>query len=294
MPSHRPLEDHTPQINRHRASYGGSDRSAAFFRTPQYVRWNSPSKALDLGQVSDLRYSLNSSLGGITGTQTHFIRVTLLSAAKLGARILDAKPCAIDWICIHFTDASHNPIPHGPSGYAMADETAIDPPSQTREQQTIVDSNLYVTGGYWESGYTVETFTILTPEGSTYTINSDAYTQEQSVSDPEPNSFDEFAARSVLAGTLSAGTYYILLTTSRWEDTPYQLQIVAIPPERTTSGDITLSFSPTASTGVSQLEGDAAFALEPYSRLQDVIALGPSLDGRFSPRLDLAVISPID
>lgn len=294
MSSHRPLENHSPQVNRFKATYGGSTRQAPFFRTPETVRYNSLSKARQLGALRELRTTLDGRLGGINGTNSHFLQITLTETARLGARLVDASHCAIDWICIHFMDASRRSLVYGASGFVNSpdDSSTIQATSSSTTQLVGIDA--YVSVDYWQSGYTSAILTISDGGGGTTELDYDTYLETLARNTSiTPGSLEEFALQGQLADPLPAGTYTILLTTTRWQDTPYQLQVVALPLSRDIEGTAVFTLEPAADTGVRQLDGDIALSFSPYARLKETIDLDGNTASQLAPRADMAVTSPL-
>ena len=73
----------TGSINKIKASYGGSDRSSPSFLRPEHVKYNSPSKAKDLGIVVNLNTTVTGSVGSELGTNTLYFKVTTTGESDL-------------------------------------------------------------------------------------------------------------------------------------------------------------------------------------------------------------------
>lgn len=301
MTRSRPLEDHSPQVRRFREAYGGSDRAASFFRTPEYVKYNSLSKARDLGRFTELRTQTSNTVGGITGTNTRFYKVTLAEEARFGARLVGAPQCAIDWICLHVINAHLDRLPMDPSGYVNTEELVPTRPTETRtststerETITVVSIARYCPPGYFEAGYTFELSTIITEDGSQITTDLTDFALELAQTQQlGADTLDSFALESYKASILPAGTYYILVTTERWHETPYDLQIIIAPRARDLEGNLSFTLSPSLDTGVKQLSAELSATFAPYGRFQEHIALSGDASLSFMPVLGLAVITPL-
>lgn len=294
MASYRPLEDHSPQVERFKRAYGGSTRQAPFFRTPESVRYNSLGKAKDLGTQRELRTTLYGSLGGIHGANSHFFRIALTEPGRLGARLIDASQCAIDWLCLHFLDDSRESLQHGASGYVNSPEGQVSPGDNIGNQLVPVAIDVYVLDGYWQDGYAPDLVTLQDSMGNLSQLSYGDYLSQQAVNASiTAGSLEELAARAILAEPLPSGTYFILLTTQRWQATPYELQIVLAPLSTPISGTATLQFEPTADTGVRQLAGNTTLQLSPAARIKEFLDASGDTAMQFAPRAGMAVTSPV-
>lgn len=65
----------TDSINKLKGSYGGSEKSSASFLRPEYVLYNSPSKAKDLGSVDNLNTTITGTIGSEVGANTLYFKV---------------------------------------------------------------------------------------------------------------------------------------------------------------------------------------------------------------------------
>lgn len=295
MAASRPLEDHSPQVQRLRQGYGGSRRSAPFFRTPETVHYNSLAKARDLGAFAEWRGVVSGVIGSVCGTNTHFLRLTLTAPAKVGARLVGANACAIDWLCLHAADHSGKPLAIGPSGFLFADPLRAEPASADASTLTIISFDAYTQGNYFEADYVPEFITLADSAGTLTTIDLATYLYQQELSAAlASDAADELASRSSLADHAPAGTYLLLVSTDRWHETPYTLQIVVLSGSTELGGSLDLEGAPSAGTGTVQLAADAGGSFSPSARLRETVDLGPSLDLTFSPRGGLAVVTPVD
>ena len=77
------LESVTDSLNKLKGSYGGSKKSSGSFMRPEHVKYNSLSKAKDLGQVVNLSTSITGTVGTQVGANTLFFKVTTVGESDL-------------------------------------------------------------------------------------------------------------------------------------------------------------------------------------------------------------------
>lgn len=109
-------------------SYGGADVTAPSFIRPQYVRYNSISKAQDLGAVASLDAIVSGTVGAEAGAPTLFFRVETLAPARLGIAKTPINRFVDATISIGVVDENLDPMPIGDSGFVEPAETYGNPP----------------------------------------------------------------------------------------------------------------------------------------------------------------------
>ncbi len=102
-------------------SYGGADNTAPSFNRPQYVRYNSLSKSLDLGRADNVDFILDGTIGAEVGAPTLFFEVEVLTDSRIGLikqpinRFVDAT------ISASIQDERGKPLSLKPDGFAYID-----------------------------------------------------------------------------------------------------------------------------------------------------------------------------
>lgn len=113
------------------SSYGGADNTAASFLRPQYVRYNSIAKSLDLGRVENLNAVIGGTIGSEVGAPTLFFKVETTQSARIGIiknpinRFVDAT------LQEGIVDRHLNQVAVGEDGFGIAGGITADQAGRT-------------------------------------------------------------------------------------------------------------------------------------------------------------------
>ena len=113
----------TDALNKLKGSYGGSSKSSGSFMRPEHVKYNSISKAKDLGTVVNLATSITGTVGTEVGANTLFFKVTTKGESDLVISKRSASNKYKDqYISVGLLNADHDQIPLTPGGFAYTNE----------------------------------------------------------------------------------------------------------------------------------------------------------------------------
>ncbi len=113
----------TDALNKLKGSYGGSSKSSGSFMRPEHVKYNSISKAKDLGTVVNLATSITGTVGTEVGANTLFFKVTTKGESDLVISKRSASNKYKDqYISVGLLNSDHDQIPLTPGGFAYTNE----------------------------------------------------------------------------------------------------------------------------------------------------------------------------
>lgn len=86
---------------------------------PQYLKYNSISKARDLGVQDNLLLGVIGTVGGRSGANTLYFKVTLQGPARLGMFKIASTAQDDRWLTLGLLDGNHKPINLGENGFGV-------------------------------------------------------------------------------------------------------------------------------------------------------------------------------
>lgn len=113
--------------------YGGSDDTGGSFVRPQYVKYNSASKAKDFGIVSNLFSIAEGELGGQAGSNTAFYKVETDGPAQLFIQNNTDSAFTKNYISVGVLDSTRKPLSLTPQGFAYLNDNAATPALESAE-----------------------------------------------------------------------------------------------------------------------------------------------------------------
>ena len=112
----------TDSINKLTGAYGGSDKTSPSFLRPEHVKYNTPLKAKNLGQVDNLAQTLTGSVGSEGGTNTLYFKVTTNGESDLRITKNVLNKFEDKYLSIGILDSDYNPLPINSSGFTYFNE----------------------------------------------------------------------------------------------------------------------------------------------------------------------------
>lgn len=101
---------------------GGSEPSYPSFIRPKYVRFNSVSKARDLGLVNNIFTQFAGQIGSQVGTNTIFFKITTTGPADLRIKKNPLNRFTDGYLSVGILDEDRKPVPQTNTGFAYQNE----------------------------------------------------------------------------------------------------------------------------------------------------------------------------
>ena len=120
--------------------YGDPAPTNPSFIRPQYVRYNSFSKAKDLGTQDDLLIIVTGVIGGEAGAHTLYFKVKVDGPSRLGIRTPFLTEQQARWISVGLLDAQREQVPLDDEGFGIP---PLRPYSDTSEATTLLAPGEY-------------------------------------------------------------------------------------------------------------------------------------------------------
>jgi hypothetical protein len=133
------------------SSYGGSSPSYPSFLRPQFVNFNSASKARDLGALDNLLGVFTGQIGSQDGTNTIFITVRTTGAADIRITKNAINRYTDQYISVGILDANRKSLPLTATGYAYSNEIVNTPQSEFETQLPAGVYYFTVSSSQWQS-----------------------------------------------------------------------------------------------------------------------------------------------
>ena len=144
------LESVTDSLNKLKGSYGGSKKSSGSFMRPEHVKYNSLSKAKDLGQVVNLSTSLTGTVGTQVGANTLFFKVTTVGESDLVIKKRSIGNKYKDqYISVGLLNSNADSIPLNIDGFGYINEIANTIPEESGFQLPKGTYYFTVTNSEW-------------------------------------------------------------------------------------------------------------------------------------------------
>mgnify|MGYP001158294908 FL=1 len=141
----------TGQVNKIKNSYGGSNKTSPSFLRPEYVKFNSPSKAKDYGQVVNLATTITGSVGTEVGANTLYFKFTTSSPSDIKINKNTLNKYENQYISIGLLNSKKDSIQLTPGGFAYQNEI-INTDIQEGLLQLPQDTYyLTVSGSQWQA-----------------------------------------------------------------------------------------------------------------------------------------------
>jgi hypothetical protein len=112
----------TNSINKLTGAYGGSDKTSASFLRPEHVKYNSFSKARDLGTVVNLNTTITGTVGSEVGANTLYFKVTTLGESDLLLTKQNIHKHKDKYISVGLLDSDRKPIQRTTAGFGYLNE----------------------------------------------------------------------------------------------------------------------------------------------------------------------------
>ena len=133
------VSDQSDSLNRIKSGYGGSDSSKPSFNRPGYVKYNTFSKARDLGEVSNISATLTGTIGTEAGANTHYFKVFCEAPTHIRVFRNDIHKQTDKYISVGLLDSNRKAFQLNDYGFAYlneilntdTEETLIAPVSYT-------------------------------------------------------------------------------------------------------------------------------------------------------------------
>ena len=141
----------TDSINKLTGAYGGSDKTSPSFLRPEHVKYNTPLKAKNLGQVDNLAQTLTGSVGSEGGTNTLYFKVTTNGESDLRITKNVLNKFEDKYLSIGILDSDYNPLPINSSGFTYFNEVVNTIPIEAILQQPQGTYYFTITSSQWQS-----------------------------------------------------------------------------------------------------------------------------------------------
>jgi hypothetical protein len=112
----------TDQLNNLKGSYGGSDKTSGSFLRSDYVKYNTISKARDLGTVVNYNSTITGKVGSECGTNTVYFKLKTSGSADLLITRNSLNKYEDKYISVGILGSDHKPVPRTTAGYAYQNE----------------------------------------------------------------------------------------------------------------------------------------------------------------------------
>ena len=124
----------TDSINKLTGAYGGSDKTSGSFLRPEHVKYNSFSKARDLGKVVNLNTTITGSVGSELGANTLYFKVTTLGESDLLLTKNFIHKYKDKYITVGILDSERKPVQRSIEGFGYENEILNTIPKESQLQ----------------------------------------------------------------------------------------------------------------------------------------------------------------
>jgi len=138
-------------INKLTGAYGGSDKSSPSFLRPARVKYNSPAKAKNLGQVDNLSQTLTGTLGSQDGASTLYFKVVTNGESDLKITKNILNKYEDKYLAVGILDSNYKPIQTDSTGFAHFNEIVNTIPLEATLQQPQGTYYFTITNSQWQS-----------------------------------------------------------------------------------------------------------------------------------------------
>tara|TARA_R100000742_G_C4270036_1_gene88660 strand:- start:54 stop:848 length:795 start_codon:yes stop_codon:yes gene_type:complete len=124
----------TDSINKLTGAYGGSDKTSGSFLRPEHVKYNSITKAKDLGKVVNLSTTLTGNVGTEVGANTLYFKVTTLGDSDLLLKKNSIHQYKDQYVTVGLLDSDRKPVQRTVAGFGYINEILNTIPKEAQFQ----------------------------------------------------------------------------------------------------------------------------------------------------------------